>query len=89
MVERYVCDMLRHFLREHVKLKNLTTPYFRTNSQSKIQNDFKTVTGFAFHQEHILDVKKVSKETASELGQDVELSLLREHGRSPFPALSL
>jgi hypothetical protein len=47
------------------------------------------VTGFAFHQEHILDVKKVSKETASELGQDVELSLLREHGRSPFPALSL
>jgi hypothetical protein len=57
--------------------------------QSKIQNDFKAVTGFALHQEHILDVKKVSKETASELGQDVELSLLREHGRSPFPALSL
>jgi membrane protein involved in colicin uptake len=55
--------------------------------QSKIQNDFKAVTGFALHQEHILDVKKVSKETASELGQEVELSLMREHGRLPASSL--
>lgn len=55
--------------------------------QSKIQNDFKAVTGFALHQEHILDVKRVSKETASELGQEVELSLMREHGRLPESSL--
>ena len=55
--------------------------------QSKIQNDFKAVTGFALHQEHILDVKKAYKETASELGQEVELSLIREHGCLPASSL--
>ena len=42
-------------------------------------------------QEHILDVKKVSKDTTFMLGQKVELSLIRKHGRSPssFPPCCL
>ena len=45
--------------------------------REKIRSDFSQVTGFATHQEHILDVKKVSKDTAFMLGQEVALSLDR------------
>jgi len=57
---------------------------------SKIQSDFKQVTGFAQHQEHILDVKKAEKDTASFLGQQVALSVAKDpaHGLSLFLSLS-
>ena len=45
--------------------------------REKIRSDFSQVTGFATHQEHILDMKKVSKDTAFMLGQEVALSLDR------------
>ena len=58
--------------------------------QNQIANDFKQVTGFAHHQEHILDAKKVSKDTAFMLGQKVELSLIHSHGQlSSFDYLDL
>jgi len=47
--------------------------------REKIKNDFNQVTGFATHQEHILDVKKVSKDTAFMLGQQVALSFTTDH----------
>jgi len=45
---------------------------------SQIQSDFSQVTGFAQHQEHVLDVKHITKDTASYLGQQVALSLVRD-----------
>ena len=42
--------------------------------QSKIKNDFNQVTGFARHQEHVLDEKKVKHDTAYMLGRKVALS---------------
>ena len=52
-----------------------------SNLQKRISNDFKHVTGFGEHQEHILDMRKVHKDTASALGQKVALSLVHDSER--------
>ena len=49
-----------------------------SNLQKRISNDFKHVTGFGEHQEHILDIRKVHKDSASALGQKVALSLVHD-----------
>ena len=43
--------------------------------QTSIIKDYAAVTGFARHQEHVLDRKKVEKDTALMLGKEVALSL--------------
>ena len=43
--------------------------------QTSIIKDYAAVTGFARHQEHVLDRKKVKKDTALMLGKEVALSL--------------